>query len=83
MRILNKKGDEIYILCRPDESLRIGDCLNIGGIISQVIDVEYATLPGILEHILRKSLLEGAETEEDIPQETRLSSTHSLTTGSP
>ena len=71
MRILNKKGDEIYILCRPDESLRIGDCLNIGGIIAQVIDVEYATLPGILEHILRKSLLEGAETEEYIQRETK------------
>ena len=71
MRILNKKGDEIYILCRPDESLRIGDCLNIGGIISQVIDVEYATLPGILEHILRKSLLGGAETEENIQQEAK------------
>ena len=71
MRILNKKGDEIYILCRPDESLRIGDCLNIGGIIAQVIDVEYATLPGILEHILRKSLLGGAETEENIQQEAK------------
>lgn len=71
MRILNKKGDEIYILCRPDESLRIGDCLNVGGIIAQVIDVEYATLPGILEHILRKSLLGRAETEEHIQQEAK------------
>ena len=71
MRILNKKGDEIYILCRPDESLRIGDCLNIAGIIAQVIDVEYATLPGILEHILRKSLLGGAETEEHIQREAK------------
>ena len=71
VRILNKKGDEIYVLCRPDESLRIGDCLNIGGIIAQVIDVEYATLPGILEHILRKSMLEGAETQEYIQQEAK------------
>ncbi len=71
MRILNKKGDEIYILCRPDESLRIGDCLNIGGIIAQVIDVEYATLPGILEHILRKSLLGAAETNEYVQQEAK------------
>jgi hypothetical protein len=71
MKILNKKGDEIYILCRPDESLRIGDCLNIGGIIAQVIDVEYASLPGILEHILRKSLLGGAETEEHVQQEAK------------
>lgn len=71
MRILNKKGDEIYILCRPEENLRVGDCLNIGGIIAQVIDVEYATLPGILEHILRKSLLGRAETEEHIQKEAK------------
>lgn len=71
MRILNKKGDEIYILCRPDESPRVADCLNIGGIITQVIDIEYATLPGILEHILRKSLLEGGEAEEHVQREAR------------
>lgn len=69
--ILNKKGDEIYILLRPEENLRIGECLNIGGIVAQVIDIEYATLPGILEHILRKSLLGEPEVKEQSQEEVR------------
>jgi len=68
MHILNKKGDEIYILLRPEETLRIGECLNIGGITVQVIDIEYATLPGILEHILRKSLLGEPDIREESPE---------------
>jgi len=69
--ILNKKGDEIYILLRPEEHLRMGECLDIGGIIAQVIDIEYATLPGILEHILRKSLLGEPESQEQTQEEVK------------
>jgi len=69
MRVLNKKGDEIHILLKPEENLRVGDCLSVGGIIVQVIDIEYPTTHGMLEHILRKSLMESTDTEEHMQRE--------------
>jgi len=69
MLILNKKGNELYVLLRPEENLRIGECLDVGGMITQVIDLEYATLPGILEHILRKSMLAVSEVKEAVQEE--------------
>jgi hypothetical protein len=64
MNVLNKQKDEIYVLFHPDERLKIGDVLDIGGIVSQVIDVEYANLPGIVEHMLRKSIMGHSQVEQ-------------------
>ncbi|MFQ5892329.1 MAG: hypothetical protein ACE5HW_06005, partial [Candidatus Methanofastidiosia archaeon] len=43
MRVLSKKKDEIHILFKASENLRIGSILKVGEIISQVIVTEYTT----------------------------------------
>jgi hypothetical protein len=55
----------------PEESLRIGDNLDIEGVIAQVIDITFADLRGVLEHILRKSLISKTETQEHIQPEVK------------
>lgn len=67
MQIISKKGDEMYILFKPRDNLRVGDCLRIENILVQIIDVEYANLPGIMEHVLRKSML-SERTEEEMQE---------------
>lgn len=62
MRLLTKEGDTLSILLAPTEKIRIGETLKVGQIIAQVIDLRFADVPGVLEHILRRSL---------IPRETR------------
>jgi hypothetical protein len=69
MKVFDKRGDEMFILFGPDEKLKVGDCLDVGGIVVQVIDIQYANLPGILEHLLRRSLLEKMKTQEDAQPE--------------
>jgi len=71
MYLLTKEGDELAIVYSPEESLRIGDTLIIDGIIAQVIDIQFADLPGVLEHILRKSLISKTETKEHIQPEVK------------
>jgi hypothetical protein len=71
MYILTKEGDEITIIFSPDENLSIGDTLKIDGLIVQVIDIQFANLPGILEHILRKSLIPKANVKEQIPEQVK------------
>jgi len=69
MYILTKEGDELAIVYSPEERLRLGDTLAIDGIIAQVIDIHFADLPGVLEHILRKSLIAKSEVKEQIQPE--------------
>jgi len=59
MKILSKNGDTIELLASPDEEPLIrGDYILItdGGrsLLAQVIDIEYADVPGILEDVLRE-----------------------------
>jgi hypothetical protein len=71
MYLLTKEADELAIVFAPEESLRIGDNLDIDGIVAQVIDIQFADLPGVLEHILRKSLIAKTETQEHIQPEVK------------
>ena len=71
MYLLTKEQDELDIVFAPEESLRIGDNLDIEGVIAQVIDITFADLRGVLEHILRKSLISKTETQEHIQPEVK------------
>jgi DNA helicase HerA-like ATPase len=64
MKIYKKQGDTIQILCSPEETVEKGDYLHIEdkkvkkGLIVQVIDIQFANLPGILEDMLRDVITE-------------------------
>ncbi len=59
MRLYRKEGSTIQIVCFPNERVEKGDYLTIGdsqigkSLIVQVIDIQYANVPGILEELLR------------------------------
>jgi hypothetical protein len=59
MRLYKKEGNVIQILSFPNENAEKGDYLLIEdseagkAIIAQVIDVQFATIPGVLEELLR------------------------------
>ncbi len=59
MRLYKKEGATIYILSFPGEEVEKGDYLTVKdfqtekSLIVQVIDVQYANVPGILEELLR------------------------------
>jgi hypothetical protein len=69
MYVLTKYGDELALVFSPDEAVRLGDTLLIDDIVAQVVDIQFADLPGVLEHILRKSLIAKSETEEHVQPE--------------
>jgi len=64
MKIYKKQGDTIQIICPPEEFVQKGDYLLIEdkklrkGLIVQVVDIQFANLPGILEDILRDVMTE-------------------------
>ncbi len=66
MKLYKKEGNIVQILSLPNEIVEIGDYLliqngNAGkALIVQVIDVQFANIPGILEELLR-SLPDGGE----------------------
>ena len=66
MKLYKKEGNIIQILSFPNETVEKGDYLliedgDVGkGLIVQVIDVQFANIPGILEELLR-SLPDGGE----------------------
>ncbi|MEM2241460.1 MAG: ATP-binding protein [Candidatus Bathyarchaeia archaeon] len=66
MRLYKKEGNVVQILSFPDENLEKGDYLLIEdesagrALIVQVIDVQFANVPGVLEELLR-SLPDGGE----------------------
>ncbi|MEM3507197.1 MAG: DUF87 domain-containing protein, partial [Candidatus Bathyarchaeia archaeon] len=64
MKIYRKENDVLQLLCYPEEVVKKGEYLLIEdrklkkGLIVQVIDVQYANIPGILEDILRDIMAE-------------------------
>jgi DNA helicase HerA-like ATPase len=66
MKLYRKEGNIVQILSFPNETVEKGDYLLVenGGegraLIVQVIDVQFATIPGVLEELLR-SLPDGGE----------------------
>lgn len=64
MKIFRKEGDVIQIISFPNEPIEKGDYLHIEepkqsrGLIVQVIDIQFANIPGILEDILRDVMTE-------------------------
>jgi len=72
LKILKKEGDSIQLLCFPDEDVEKGDYILITdgikdrALISQIIDVQYANIPGILEDLLRDGISESSLTGEDV-----------------
>ena len=61
MRLYRKEGNTVQILSFPNEDPEKGDYLLIEdpkvgkGLIAQVVDVQFANIPGILEELLRDS----------------------------
>jgi DNA helicase HerA-like ATPase len=66
MKLYRKEGNIVQILSFPNENLEKGDYLLIEDVeagkalIAQIIDVQFANVPGILEELLR-SLPDGGE----------------------
>ncbi|MEM3464340.1 MAG: DUF87 domain-containing protein [Candidatus Bathyarchaeia archaeon] len=66
MRLYKKEGNMVQILSFPNETVEKGDYLLIEdgeagkALIAQVIDVQFASIPGVLEELLR-SLPDGGE----------------------
>jgi hypothetical protein len=64
MRLYKKEGNTIQILSYPGENIEKGDYLTIEdstvnkGLIAQVIDIQFANIPGILEELLRDSTVD-------------------------
>ena len=72
MKILRKEGDSIQLLCFPDEEVEKGDYLLVRdglkdrALIVQIIDIQYANIPGILEDLLRDGISEFSLSGDDI-----------------
>ncbi len=72
MRIYRKEGDEIQLIAFADEQVRKGEYLIIEdpstakGLLVQVIDLQYANVPGILEDILRDVMTDGELAGQDM-----------------
>lgn len=66
MKLYKKEGNIVQILSFPNETVEKGDYLSVEGVdtdrtlIVQVVDVQFANIPGILEELLR-SLPDGGE----------------------
>lgn len=64
MKIYRKEGDVMQLISYPEEDVYKGDYLLIedqrsrNGLIVQVIDIQFANIPGILEDILRDVMTE-------------------------
>jgi len=70
MRLYRKEGNTVQILSFPTENVEKGDYLQIEdqrqpnrALIVQVIDVQFANVPGIIEELLRDSQNGNGETE--------------------
>ncbi|MFH0847955.1 MAG: DUF87 domain-containing protein [archaeon] len=69
MYLLTKNQDSLWIVYSPEEKLKLGDNLKIGEIVAQVVDMQFADLPGVLEHILRRSLIPKSDTKQRVQPE--------------
>ena len=70
MRLYKKEGKNIQILSHPKDNIEKGDYLlvedNHRKLITQVIDVQFASIPGLLEELLRDSTTEENNYVENI-----------------
>jgi DNA helicase HerA-like ATPase len=72
LKILRKEGENIQLLCFPEEEVEKGDYLLITdkvkerSLIIQIIDIQYANIPGILEDLLRDGISEGSLTGDEV-----------------
>src|ERR1700704_6059486 len=72
MRIYRKEADEVQLIAFPDEHISKGDYFVIEdpaqsrGLLVQIIDLQYANVPGILEDILRDVMTDGELSGEDM-----------------
>ena len=61
MRLYRKEGNTVHILSFPNENVEKGDYLTIEdsrknrALIVQVIDIQFANVPGLIEELLRDS----------------------------
>jgi len=69
MDLLTKNNDQLTMIASKDEKFRIGDICRSGNIISQVVEIRFADLPGILEHVLRQSLIPSSNVSDDTSSE--------------
>jgi DNA helicase HerA-like ATPase len=66
MKLYRKEGNILQVLCFPSENVEKGDYLLVEdadagkALIAQVIDVQFAAIPGVLEELLR-TLPDGGE----------------------
>jgi len=64
MRLYKKEGNSLQILSSPEDDMEKGDYLLVEDtnlnrkLITQVIDVQFASVPGLLEELLRDSTTE-------------------------
>jgi len=71
MRLLKKAGNTIQILSFPDEDIEKGGYLIIEdrkaqkALIAQVIDIQFANVPGVMEELLRQPAAEDSTLGED------------------
>src|SRR5437867_11947476 len=72
MRIYRKEGDEVQLIAFPDEQVHKADYFLIEdpsvsrGLLVQVIDLQYANVPGVLEDILRDVMTDGELDGKDV-----------------
>lgn len=71
MRILLKNQNDLLLIAPPSEKVSIGDIFRSENILSQVLDIDFADLQGIMEHILRQSLIPNANVSTDIQPEVK------------
>ena len=72
MRLYRKEGDTLKVLCLPDEEVEKGDYLLVEepdrrrALLAQVIDVQFANIPGVLEELLRDSMVNCLDCGQDM-----------------
>jgi DNA helicase HerA-like ATPase len=72
LKILKKEADDMQLLCFPEEEAEKGDYLLVTdriktrSLIVQVIDIQYANIPGILEDLLRDGISEASLAGDEV-----------------
>jgi hypothetical protein len=72
LKILKKEADDIQLLCFPEEEADKGDYLLVTdrvkarSLIVQIIDVQYANIPGMLEDLLRDGISEASLSGDEV-----------------
>jgi len=72
LRLYKKEGDTLKILCLPDEEVEKGDYLLVEepdkdrALVAQVVDIQFANIPGVLEELLRDSIVSYLDCGQDV-----------------